>query len=283
MSLVEQAIIIDAANLSVILLGVGLLATQLLKRWPLVEFAPLPAQFNGRVQSRPFDTPELILAFALIGIYYFSVWLDVRAEDIPKAIVSSWRILGGYLNMGVVFAIIIVMGFVRQHDLVELWGLDRMNPKNVVISSVMLVLSTVLTLLVMQLFYVLFLKDAIGEAPAQESIQQLRKDRSLGMIVTLIISACIIAPILEEVLFRGFLYPVLKRFTPPIIAALIVSGIFAAVHSNLGGLVPLGVLSLMLILVYEITGTLWSAMLVHAGFNLCNIIMVLSESPTTDG
>ena len=283
MSLVEQAIIIDTANLSVILLGVGLLATQLLKKWPVVEFAPLPAQIKGRVQSRAFDTPELMLAFALIAIYYFSIWLDIRKEDLPSAIVNSWRVLGAYLNMGVVFAIIVMMGFVRRHDLVELWGLDRMNPKNVVISSVMLVLSTVLTLLVMQLFYVLFLKEAVGEAPAQESIQQLRQNRSVGMIVTLLLSACIVAPILEEVLFRGFLYPVLKRFTPPLVAALIVSGIFAAVHSNLGGLVPLGVLSLMLILVYEITGTLWSAMLVHAGFNLCNIIMVLSESPTSDG
>ena len=285
MSLVEQAIITDTANLTVILLGIGLIAGQVLRRWDRARLTPLPWRM-GRVATSRFDVPELVMALALIGLLYFSVWLEVREQDLPKAITDAWRSLGGLAYMIAVLLILILLAIVRRHDLVELWGLKRMDTSKLWLTAGMLVLSTVVTLGSMHLFYTWVLRDLVGKPPAQDSIEFLRANRSAGVILAMVFNACLIFPLLEEVLFRGFLYPALKRFVQPTVAALVVSGIFAAVHTNLGGLLPLGVLSLLLILAYELSGSLLVPIFVHSGFNLCNILLTLAESsnaPAGDG
>ena len=71
------------------------------------------------------------------------------------------------------------------------------------------------------------------------------------------------APFAEEVVFRGFLYPVLKRMGGMILAALTVSLFFAVVHLDGQHLLGRMVLSLILIGAYEITGSLWAPLGIH--------------------
>lgn len=273
MSIVEKALITDAANLSVLLLGVGLLAGQLLKRLPSKTLAPLPWQ--AAISTKKWDVPELILALAVIAMSYVYVVLRVNGDALSPMMQSISNFVSQSHQMLSLIAILLLLVLIRKRDLVEVWGLNKLDPPKVAITAGFLVFATACTLAVYKLFQMLVLEEVVGTPPAQPQIQQLRESPSAAVIISMVIGACVLAPLFEEVIYRGFLYPALKKFVQPVVAAAVVSGIFAAVHLNLGALLPLGVLSLLLILAYEVTGSLLVPIIIHAGFNLCNIIITV--------
>jgi membrane protease YdiL (CAAX protease family) len=84
------------------------------------------------------------------------------------------------------------------------------------------------------------------------------------------ISLVILPPIVEEILFRGFLYTGLKTKLPKITAAVVTSVIFASFHlleSNSGLLWVAGldtfILSMYLIILREMTNKLYASMGLH--------------------
>ncbi len=96
------------------------------------------------------------------------------------------------------------------------------------------------------------------------------------------ISLVILPPLVEELLLRGLLFTSLRKYFKFGLAALIVSGIFAAAHLPAGGDAgPLWVgaidtfmLSLVLCYVREKTGSLWGGIIIHALKN-CLAFIVL--------
>ena len=88
-------------------------------------------------------------------------------------------------------------------------------------------------------------------------------------------AAVIAAPLTEELLFRGLLYGVCKRFTDSWFAALVTSLLFASVHLHVGSFIPLFALALILVAVYEITGSLLVPIVMHALFNGLMLIAML--------
>lgn len=92
---------------------------------------------------------------------------------------------------------------------------------------------------------------------------------------SIIIMATLVAPIAEEFIFRGYLYGVMRRFLGRIPGIAISSILFAAMHLHLPSMPGLTVLAVMLCLLYERTGSLWSNIIVHASFNTISIVMLL--------
>ena len=76
------------------------------------------------------------------------------------------------------------------------------------------------------------------------------------------------APLMEEFVFRGYLYPVLKRMGGLWLGALTVSLFFAAAHLEGSHLLGRFILSLILITAYELTGSLWAPLGLHFLNNL---------------
>jgi uncharacterized protein len=87
--------------------------------------------------------------------------------------------------------------------------------------------------------------------------------------------AVTVAPVAEEVLFRGLMYPGLKRRLGIGRAALISSVLFALIHVNLMTFVPLLLLAGVLVWLYEHTGNLLAPVVAHAVFNLANLLLLL--------
>lgn len=90
---------------------------------------------------------------------------------------------------------------------------------------------------------------------------------SIGLFLLLAIALVILAPVCEEIFFRGYLYPALRNRvdrTP----ALIINGVmFAAAHFEIIGFLPRALLGIGLSYVYERNRTLWAPIAGHAVYN----------------
>lgn len=73
----------------------------------------------------------------------------------------------------------------------------------------------------------------------------------------------IIAPIAEEVLFRGYLYGKLRKSAPAWLAILITSILFGALHGQWNVGLDVFSLSVILCILREITGSIWAGIILH--------------------
>lgn len=90
-------------------------------------------------------------------------------------------------------------------------------------------------------------------------------------------AAIVLAPIVEESLFRGILYRFIKQLGYPMIALSGTSLFFAAIHANLMTFVPLTFLAMIFVLLYERTQTLLAPIITHALFNAVNFTLFLYQ------
>ncbi|NES21520.1 MAG: CPBP family intramembrane metalloprotease, partial [Symploca sp. SIO3E6] len=80
-------------------------------------------------------------------------------------------------------------------------------------------------------------------------------------------TACVAAPLFEEIIFRGFLLPSLTRYLP-VWGAIVTSGLlFAIAHLSLSEVLPLATLGIVLGLVYTRSRNLLAPMLLHSLWN----------------
>ena len=130
-----------------------------------------------------------------------------------------------------------------------------------------------------------YLAGLFGDAPdpvGHETLRRLQEDPNAGLIVAVVIGAVVMAPLLEEPVFRGVMQTGLMRLMSgrrwP--ALVITAAVFSVVHwwavTSWHGLVPLFVLGLVFGYVYERTGSLLTPALTHAGFNVVNILIALT-------
>lgn len=78
-----------------------------------------------------------------------------------------------------------------------------------------------------------------------------------------IIAVVFVAPIAEEVIMRGWLYGKLRNRTGIVVALIITSLVFAALHGQWNVAVVTFALSAVLCGLREITGTIWSGIILH--------------------
>jgi membrane protease YdiL (CAAX protease family) len=113
------------------------------------------------------------------------------------------------------------------------------------------------------------------EPQEQLPVHALRLSVSWGGRLALGAAAVLLAPLAEEVLFRGILYPAIKQTGHPRLAFWGTSLLFAAVHMNVVTFVPLTVLALVLTALYERTNNLLAPIMAHVLFNALNFATLL--------
>jgi membrane protease YdiL (CAAX protease family) len=109
----------------------------------------------------------------------------------------------------------------------------------------------------------------------QTSVELLQKTRSIPQLVYFGLVAVLLAPLVEEILFRGILYPVVKQQGHRYLALVGTSVLFAATHANFMAFLPLMVLAMILVALYEFTDNLAAPMMTHSLFNLMNFLYVI--------
>ena len=95
-----------------------------------------------------------------------------------------------------------------------------------------------------------------------------------------VLSTVLVAPVAEEVVFRGLVYTRLRRAMPVWAAALLQSLIFASLHGQALWIGYAFVMGLALTVVFERTGSVLASIATHVAFNLVGGYF-LSELPVT--
>jgi membrane protease YdiL (CAAX protease family) len=110
----------------------------------------------------------------------------------------------------------------------------------------------------------------------QELVDMFLQSRSPALLGFLIALALVVAPIAEELVFRVGIFRFLRTRTPRWVALGVSAGLFALLHGNWMGALPLFLLGLVFAISYERTGRMAVPMLAHALFNLNSLLLVLS-------
>lgn len=94
-------------------------------------------------------------------------------------------------------------------------------------------------------------------------------------VVALYVFVCGIVPLLEETIFRGFVYAGLRQGYPVFSATLLSALLFAAMHYSLAALVPIGLIGVVLAQLYERTRSLLPPIICHGLHNLLVLTLIV--------
>lgn len=105
--------------------------------------------------------------------------------------------------------------------------------------------------------------SATDMLPLVKGLLQLSWQWSGMMFLAIVV----LAPVFEELLFRAYLYPMLKERTGTAFAVVMTTLIFSLVHMNLAGSFSYIILGLGLIWIYEKSHSIWAPIMLHGIYN----------------
>ena len=94
-------------------------------------------------------------------------------------------------------------------------------------------------------------------------------------IFSLFFSSIIIAPIFEEIFFRGIIYAVLKKRIGVLFSIVFSSIFFSIVHSNIYSFGVLFIVGLICAIEFERTNKIINTIFIHSQFNLIMFFLII--------
>ncbi len=194
--------------------------------------------------------------------------VDLFSKNLVYEISQSLRIFFGYLFMAIPPLYIIyrqIKIIDKQFSLKKDYFQFKIKPIKESIYQgfkgwIMIIPFVLLTSLIMNLI----VENQAGSNPLLEIV--LNNNNYFAFIL-LFLTTTIIAPLFEEIIFRGVLLPVLARDYGKIIGILISSFVFALAHLSLNEFPPLFVLGIGLATTRLISGRLSSSIFMHSFWN----------------
>ncbi|HVR73523.1 MAG TPA: CPBP family glutamic-type intramembrane protease [Planctomycetota bacterium] len=119
--------------------------------------------------------------------------------------------------------------------------------------------------------WVVALHDLAGlDIAPQDSVALFRsiaENDDIGAVAILLVGGVIIAPVGEEIFFRGFIFGCFRERLGPLLGAVLSSFFFALLHLSLVAFAPLFLIGCILCYILHRTESIYPAMLFHAIFN----------------
>ncbi len=252
------------------LLGSGLLVWQVgvfvRKRnspWPVLPRLPLSL----------IDMVLLVAGgFVVLGEVAFPLIIAPFSSFFTAGIASptadSLRVLIGYVAMALPPLVILrsQLNALGSSDRPEGgWLQFRLNPIDNAISTAFKGWLMVLPVVLLTGWIMNYLVgDQGGSNPLLELVLKSHNPLALGL---LLLTTVVLAPLFEEVVFRGALLPVLARELGSLSGVIVSALVFALAHLSVGELPPLFVLGTGLALLRLTSGRLFPCVLMHALWN----------------
>lgn len=237
-------------------------------RYPLLGW-----NTHGNVWTSPFGVAEMLIS----GLVFYIAWLAIGAvpEEVPPPTVDS-VMQGSLFFCGIAGMVVLYFWRVRRLEIRELFGLDRLRGWKLFGIGTAWFVPAALAGFATKFGFDQFVWRAAGLNLEDQTLVTALMNGSAALKGAIFVSAVIVAPVAEEILFRGLLYATAKRYSERYFAAVFSSLAFGLVHANLASFAPLVVLGMLFALAYEITGCLAVPMLMHALFNAFSVALILN-------
>jgi membrane protease YdiL (CAAX protease family) len=239
----------------------------------VVYYLRVARESEGESRSRavlqPYGTPDAV--FATILVVWFLTNIIGSANRV--LVVNTQLLIVGAIFSFLLLVFLLCFLVLRGRNPVDLFGL-RGIPWAVNLRAACYGL--VAALPAIYFVHSLSFHFSGTEAQPQPLLQFLAEHAGLHDRLLLVLTAIVIAPISEELIFRGYIFGVLRRYAGRWWALVISASVFAAIHAHIPSLAGLFVLAVALTLVYEGTGSLWASILMHALFNSITVILTLA-------
>lgn len=226
----------------------------------------------GKVQVDHLGVIDLIVSAFLVFLFANQLLLPFDAEKAGQVRSLSNSDLLLNFSIPIFISIFLCVIVSVREPISESFGLLKGNIAWIIVGAI--VAYILMILLVIGLEHGLqlnqWLESRLGERQYQDVVNEVMNASDTRLLI-LIVGACIIAPVCEEIIFRGYLYSVTKRYTGPIFAAICTGILFGTIHGEVWAFISLSCLGIILAAVYEITGSLWSSIITHCLFNSVNV------------
>ncbi len=113
-----------------------------------------------------------------------------------------------------------------------------------------------------------------GEPLWHPVMEALAERQPLWAMISLLALGIVVAPFVEEVIFRGFVYPRFRAHLRAGYAMLLNGALFALLHMSAIAFLPVLVLGAGLCALYEKSGSVWPCVVCHGAFNAMQFAMV---------
>jgi membrane protease YdiL (CAAX protease family) len=240
----------------------------------LCVYVSLIYQINTRIRSasgaeaptRAFGLPEAVLASVLI--FFFLLTISSTVPD-PALQFHLRNLLANFLLSAFVVLVIVTLLQFRGFDVGVLAGFFKI--------SFFRTLGTGAILLFFA-YPLIGFSEAMnqrlfgGGSSKQSIVEFFSASRTIEERIMIIVFAIAIAPIIEEFVFRFFIYGVLRRYVGCLLGVLLSSLLFAVAHAHFPSFVPLLVLGCCFAIAYEWSGSILVSMTMHSLFNSLTLI-----------
>jgi len=211
--------------------------------------------------TKRFGLPEAILAAALIGFLLLNISSSVSR---PPTDLGTRNLLVNLVFTLAILLFIVTFLQLRGFDTRSLAGFFKIGFIRALGTAIILLLAAYpLISLATTLTQSLFGSDL----SRQNIVELFSGSRTIEQRIMIIVFAVAIAPVVEEFLFRFFLYGVIRRYFGRFFGITANALLFAAAHTHLPSFVPLFVLGSCFTIAYEWSGSILVAMTMHSLFN----------------
>ena len=250
-----------------------LLLSGVLSLGSVAYFRRLAADSDSQSRSRAIDQAygSSDAVFTTMLVLWFLTNIVGSANRVVE--LNTHMLIVGTIFTLFLVAIVLTFLILRHRNPLHLFGLRGMSPaQNLKAASVGLVAALPVVYFIHSLCLLVIGEDA----EPQPLLQFLAQNATLLDRLILIGTALVVAPVAEELIFRGYVFGVLRRYTGRWWAMVISALIFAAIHAHIPSFAGLFALAVALTLVYEGTGSLWAPIIMHSLFNGITVVLTLA-------
>lgn len=223
------------------------------ERYPLVSWPPwtsIAALFGGFVLA-VIGALALDIPAALLGVHVQSSHLPSGLQIADTAVQDV-----AFVASAVIFAHV-------GGQAVHAWQFGLRPPRMRWRVVGLAILGTYIAFFIFDVIWA----ELLNVHEKEKLLETLGANEGALLLVLSAALTCVMAPVCEEFLFRGFFFRSLANWRGPWLAAVLTGVAFGAVHIGSApaiDLVPLGFLGFALCVLYRTTGSLYPCILVHS-------------------
>jgi len=232
---------------------------------------PRPAEPSGDEVGRRLTASK---GFIGLGVGIVGVIVASGLAAIPFALAGADLDGAGFIIVGTIVQDLVMIGaaYFVTADLgspnARTFGLRPFKS-----SAFGWIFVALVTYLILTSIYTVLVDPPSEQLPSglEDADQNLLVAIATGMLLI------VVAPLAEEIFFRGFLYQAFRNSFGVLPGALLSAVIFGAIHFEFFKLVQLAILGVILALLFEKTRSLWSPIMLHALNNSLAFAYLMSQ------